>query len=171
MTPLGLYNAPRELLDEAIAILGVGAPSRCYVSVGEPAFDCDQMTTHITGFGVAATNQHQASGDPKHARAVLYEARIDLLVVRCYTDEGALPSLIDTTVKLPTVPALTAVSEVLHTDAWTLWRELRKRIVDGSLFAGPGCRGTSLGPLVPLGEQGALNGWRLTVTVEVSGGA
>lgn len=171
MTPLGLYNAPKELLDAATASLGAGAPSRRYVSVGEPAFDCDQMTTHIVSFGVAPTSPQGAPRDTQLRHTVLYEAVLALIVVRCYTDAGAEPSLLDQTVKLPTVAALTAVAQVLHTDAWKLWHDLRDGFKNGTLFAGAGCRGKSLGPLVPIGEQGAVNGWRLTVTVEVGGDA
>ena len=88
MNPAALYNAAVDVLNAAVAVLDASsalrAPDRRYVSVGDPALDCDQITVAASarpalvassGAGFDAARHH------RRARVLVAEFRIH--VVRC----------------------------------------------------------------------------------------
>lgn len=167
MSAAGLIDAANELLGASVAILGPAAPTRRFVSIGVPAYDCDQLTVHCSAFTAAATSPQSAARDTHHRRAVLYEATFVVTVLRCY-QASAEPSLLDPEIRIPPSAALQGVAEQVYGDVWGLWTGLWAAMKAGTLWAG---RGAALGAAVPVDEQGALSGWTIPVSTEISGPA
>lgn len=172
MSAAGLTSACNGLLATAAAILGPAAPSRQFVAIGQPAYDCDQLTVHVQSFGVASTSPQSAARDAMRRRVVLYEAVLALTLCRCYSID-AEPSMLDPNVSLPPSSSLQAVADQVHGDVWQLWTDLWSAAKAGTIIGTPpaGCRGVALGQAVPVPEQGALGGWVIPLTVEISGAA
>lgn len=167
MSAAGLITAADELLAASVAILGPAAPSRQFVSIGTPAYDCDQLTVHCSGFTAAATKPQQAARDVAHRRAILYEATFQVTVLRCFS-AAAEPSLLDPTIELPGAAALQGIASQVYADVWGLWTGLWAQMRAGTLF---GHRGAYLGAATPVDEAGALAGWVIPVACEISGPA
>ena len=73
MSAVELYNASVDVLNASVAVLDASsplrAPERRYVSVGEPAFDCDQLTVSASVRpGLVATNSIGLDAVRSHAR-------------------------------------------------------------------------------------------------------
>lgn len=119
----GLLTAVK---DKALALLGTEAPPRSFVSAGEPAFDCDQLSVHLARLGPSLHLNSQQS-DPRGSKQVATVATIVLTVLKCVStqsNEGKLPGSV----------ALDSEGRALTDIAQALWFGLLAASQDGTLF-------------------------------------
>lgn len=146
-----------QLLDHARDALnqeGVGGePDHSYVSHGEPAVDCEQLTVHLGDLSPRAT----VTGSERCAIVPL--ARFCIQLWRCVTAvDGNGP---------PSAEVLDAEARALLIDAAALWKHLTRQWREGTLLDGVSCREVTWSGLTPLPPQGGLAGWELCLTVQV----
>lgn len=157
-----LLGHAEEALDQADVITAIdaldsyggGAPERAYVSHGEPAADCEELTVHLS------TLAPRALGTESSARClVVPEVQFCLQLWRCVT-----------TLENDATPSATVLHDealALTIDGWALWKYLTGLWKAGTLFDGISCKNVAFGIMEPLGPTGGLAGWQLCLTVEV----
>jgi hypothetical protein len=167
-----LYGAAGSLLTVAAAILGAtpaGAPSRQFVAHGPPAFDCcDTLTVHAGMIRYADFRRSPPDGtggmnDPK-MHVVPYVP----LVVTSLRCANAQPSG-GLQVNLPSPAALSADSQVVYRDGWSLYIGLNEANRNQTLFAGWPCRAFEIDGALPISPDGGCLGWSVTVNVQIDG--
>lgn len=162
MPQSGLYDAARELLETAGAALEA-APAVAYVSVGGPAYDCDdQLTVHIDPLqtlggdrspsGFAASRQA-----PQGLEATLIITRI--LCAPALGPRGEIPAASD----------IDDAAQGAYGDVWRVWCRLTQILAqpDDEFLGGP-CNLTRLVGIQPIEGQGQVWGWQLHLTTLVS---
>lgn len=160
-----LYDMAAELLATAaagVATTPSGVPSRQYVSIAAPAYDCEQLTVHYAIAVKAPFNSAAGGGFHRLAGGSVNIVQFDTTLIRCVP-------VMDGSTKPPTPAALEAAAEVNATDAWTLWSWLQSRLRDGSLWALWPCGELALGPLVPVNPQGGYAGVVVSLQARVDG--
>jgi hypothetical protein len=165
VNPSALYNAAVDVLNTAVAVLdansALGAPDRRYVSVGDPALDCDQITVAATARpALVASSGAGLDAARHHRRARILIAEFRIAVVRCgypTLDEHANP---------PSDVDLEAAAASLYAEGWALFVGLNDAARGGSL--GEWCGEWSVDSLDPIGQEGAVAGWVVSASASVS---
>lgn len=165
MNPAALYNAAVDVLNAAVAVLDANsalrAPDRRYVSVGDPALDCDQITVAASarpalvassGAGLDAARHH------RRARVLVAEFRIH--VVRC-----GYPTL-DQHGNPPRDADLEAAAAAIYAEGWALFVGLNDAARAGTI--GEWCGEWSVDALDPIGAEGAVAGWVVSASASVA---
>lgn len=159
-----LYLLAADLLDAATTSL-TDPPDRRFVSPGLPALDCcPQLTVHPGPLAKASAlaggplvPYEQVTGISENLWSLV------ITITRCTANPtGAQP---------PPAALLAAIAAETLTDVWDIWNGIQDQIRSGILFHDLGCKATSIGPAVPLDEQGGCVGWTLSVGAIVPGEA
>lgn len=163
-----LYNASVDLLNAAVAVLDASsplrAPERRYVSVGDPALDCDQITVSASVRpGLIATNSVGLDAVRSHARPRVLLVSFRVTLVRCgyptVTDEGDPPDESD----------LEAAAAGLYADGWVLFDGLNAAARAGTIKGVSRCQEWSVDSLDPIGAEGAVAGWIVSAQAAIMG--
>lgn len=155
-TPTLLADLADELLGEATEGV-VSPPERVYVSHGEPAYDCEQLTVHLVNV------QPKLAAPPGSSLcAVMLTARYAVTLLRRVT------TIKDGDDPIPTGPELHEQYMALAAEGWTLYKHLTGAWAHGELPADLGCGVVTWGALEPKGPAGGLAGWRIDLTYELT---
>ncbi len=158
MIGAALYNASVDLLNAAVAALdahsSLGAPERRYVSVGDPALDCDQVTVAAAARVAAAPVTGRGTDTyTQQSRPRVIAADFRVLVVRCgypsVAADGSAPP--DTEIE--------AASAALYEDGWALFIGLSDGARSGTITLSGAAAGWEVASLEPVGAEGAVAGW------------
>lgn len=133
-----------------------GSPARAFVSIGPPAFDCDQLTVHVGPLGEGSV----AARPPGTSYARVNHVTLVATVLRCVPGP-------DNHGKPPSAAVQQAASVQSDLDKWALWNHLYNRILQGLLF--DRCGNVQWGPLSPVPAQGLVAGCVLTIRVSLDG--
>lgn len=165
--PQDLFSEAQALLSAAEAALDTiptfapglaGAPERTYIALALPAFDCEQLTVHVT----PTTDKPMAPlGTGQRHR---YDARRTLVsfvvtVARCVCPEDQRA--------VPTVTQMEGFSEQLYADAWALWNHLFNLMRAEELFSL--CSEVFWRGLRAVPQSGCYAGWTLTLDAYIEG--
>lgn len=159
-----LYDAARGVLDASLAALaaeGLSAPSRSYVSVGQAAFDCDQLVVWVDPvepYRRPEPNPAARRGGPKVAQASLIIERARCVPVPASVDQPPPAAVID------------AEALALYQDAWTIYRGLEQRLQPewtGDPLLGGACRPAGLEGMKPIEPGGGVWGWHFLLRVQL----
>lgn len=168
-TATSLYDLAAELLTQtqaALATTPAGSPSRAYVSIGDPPFDCcDQLTvqTAVDQADAGVSNKLDVQRRLQYGSVNLVALKVT--IIRCHPVASAQQDQ----VAFPSVSVLTTVAQSSYQDAWVTWNYLQKKHRDNALFAGFPCRPVSISALTPITPEGGCAGWTLQVLVELDG--
>lgn len=148
-----LESLATQLLTEAADALNP-APTRQFVSHGEPAWDCSQLTVHLV-------NVHPKPFlDPTSAKcAVVAVAVYRIGLVGCVAGP-------DGKGRPPMAVTLNDEALALLNQAWRLWKTLTRRWRDGAFGD---CKLVTWLPLEPAEAQGLMAGWKMDVEIELTG--
>lgn len=129
-----------------------GAPTRQYVSVGDPAFDCSQLVVYATNLRMSPDYIY-----PDGRRMMVSEYLVDITVVllRCFpTGESITPA------------ALQQVAEILNMDAALMYFGFECKLLRGEIpdISCTDCKLYAPGILNPITPQAGLGGWNWTWT-------
>lgn len=168
MNSVELYNASVDVLNASVAVLDASsplrAPERRYVSVGEPAFDCDQLTVSASVRpGLVATNSVGLDAIRSNSRPRVLIASFRVTVVRCgyptVTDEGDPPDDAD----------IEAAAAAIYADGWVLFDGLNAAARAGTIGGVSLCSEWSVDALDPVGAEGAVAGWVVSAQAMIPG--
>lgn len=156
------------VLSRAAGVLGADAPQRRYVSAGEPAVDCDQLTVHVsnirTGAGSGLGNElTRPELLPKASLLVVTVVEVQVTLWRCIPGriEGDPP-------RLPTAEALHEGGVIMARLGQALWYGLVEESVDGTLWP------LQLKPVVlwrtctQVAPQAGIAAWKMTGEVSLT---
>lgn len=134
-------------------------PARRYVSDGEPAWDCEQVTVRLlrvlTHAGALVAETVMVISDP-----YMLAVDVEVEIVRCAPglevegDEGVVPSTED----------IEESAQRVYTDAATVPDALAAAVEAGDL---PGCQGLALLSWTPKGPSGLLVGSTTVIRLAV----
>lgn len=167
MNSVELYNASVDVLNAAVAVLDASsplrAPERRYVSVGEPAYDCDQLTVSASARpGLIATNGLGLDAVRSNSRPRVLLAAFRVTIIRCgyptVTDEGDPPDDV----------AIEAAAAAIYGDGWALFAGLNAAARAGTLDGVSACSEWSVDALDPIGAEGAVAGWVVSLQAAIS---
>jgi hypothetical protein len=158
-----LLTAGAQALDTLVALGLDGAPARQYVSAGEPAADCVQLTVHTPGVDQAPTEAGLQMGRQAGRHIMLNHVTLVLTLFRCVPvpDEGIHG------ITPPSEAEEAAASQQLYADGWALWNHLFNMVGADLLFRK--CSGVFPGPLRALPQEGGFGGWFFPFTVVLDG--
>lgn len=163
-----LHAAATELLEACETALatvpavvpgGLGVPDISYVTFGEPAADCEQLTVHVERIGDASTNSGLQEGT-RHRSMRMPQPLFIATLFRCVptlSDDGDPPSSTE----------LTVSARQLHADGWALHNVLFNMLREGELFEF--CRNVVWDGIRRYGPAGAFGGWIVTIRAELDG--
>lgn len=163
MADLTLYALASSVLaaiESHYSLIGVELPARRYVSDGEPAWDCEQVTVELR-------RTYPMSGDVRQEVPALATvefvraAEIAVQIVRC------APTVEETIEGVATLPSPDAIEESALTklsDAELVPAALRAGYRDGTL---PGCGGVSFVSWRSIGPDGGLTGGETTMRLAI----
>lgn len=164
-----LYELAEHLLAQTLNALATtpdGAPVRSYVSSGEPAYDCEQVTVHQAPLVKAATDLNGGTGatNINARRSSVNLVTFIVCVVRC-------ARVVSASANLPGSVQIDSDAHVVMRDQWVVWNYLQQRVRDETLFpdGDSRTRPTNFGPSGPFPTQGGVCGFRMAVTVEIGG--
>lgn len=151
-----------EVAEDALAETTAGVPATTYVSPAEPAYDCEQLTVHVTGLFEAGTAPQAPSLAPGLRRKLgdVILVTFNVLALRCGPMPGADGSM-------PPVTEIEAAAEKVLEDGWILWNHFHEAINSGEIFET--CIGVIFDGGVPVREQGGIVGWRFTFRATLEG--
>lgn len=146
-----------ETLAGAVEALDQGAPvqpapGRQYISHGEPAHDCDQLTVH------AARITPKLVSDPAaEVCAIQHVITVVLTLVRC------LPSAEH---EQPTAEQLNGEARQLAIDGWAIWKHLTRQWTTGNWpTVATSCKAVKWRNAEPRGPLGQMAAWRIEFDV------
>lgn len=164
-----LLSACEEALDTLPALGLAGAPTRSYVSPGEPAADecCEgggQLTVHIDRVIELTTEpQGLAIGRRAGRHIRLNDVGLIVTIFRCVPGpEESLSTFVP-----PAVEPIEASAQQLDADAWALWNHLFNMIGADTLLTR--CKNVVMGGMRSLPPSGGCGGWVLAVQVALDG--
>lgn len=156
---------PREqiLLEVAQGVLHVASElfalnpfSRAVVTPGPPAWDCEQLTVHISRvYNAGPFTEIRTRPVEKHA---VPTAEVVVTALRCVTsltEQGESPS----------AATVNAEGEQGLVDGELLYYGLLQAIAAGGFPDGVNCPSVRVERMVAVGPQGGLGGWELTLTM------
>ena len=133
-----------------------GAPSRAFISPGQPALDCcDQLAVHIGPI----TDGRTSGQAPSAPKAKINHVTLFATITRC------IEGMEGTT--FPPAESLTESAKQIDLDKWALWNHLFFMLEQGELF--DKCGDVQFVSLTPLLPQGNCGGSLLTVRVSLDG--
>lgn len=142
-------------------------PSRRFVTHGVPVVEGEQLT--VNSGGVSATHPFPLAQLRAVKTTVVPSALVTIEVWRSCWPAADVTSPSKT---LPSPAKFTAAAEALAKDAATLFGWIGQLAADGGLLPSLPTIATasdvSLSPMVPLGPQGTLAGWRWPIAVKLS---
>ena len=154
MDGITLVTLLEDLLDAAVASIGVTAPARQFVAHGSNALDCEHVSVEIVDASVSPIDPAMCAGIDTITFAVE--------VVRCYiAATGDNP--------IPAASGIGADSYTIAFDLGALMGGLGDRWEAGTLFPSlPAldCGQVQIIGAQPVGPECGYAGWRLTVTVQ-----
>ena len=167
--PTDLQSLCGAVLDAATAALDTipgfapeleGAPGRTYISDGQPALACGQLTVNAYTIREAATEPLGLGAGTRHKQDFRKNlVGVQVWVSRC-RDTNAPPS----------PSGVEAVSAQVNADAWALWNYLwninRQGSTDPLVTI---CDEFYMDSLTPLQPSGTQAGWVLQLRVELAG--
>ena len=157
--PTSLYRLSHAVLEGVARALNLttlpsgGAPSRRYVAVGDPAFDCcPQLTVHASNIRMTPTyvdNNGYRIGPSE------YLVDMNVVLLRCFPT-GAEIAAAD----------LDGVSEILYMDAALMYWKFECALLNGQVpeVASTGCTLYAPGLMNPVTPQAGCGGWQWTWT-------
>lgn len=147
-----------EVLAHAVTALGSAAPERRYVAAGAPAWDCDQLTVHVSSVRLDPPGRARADVVPHNCIVVPTSTFVVTLVREVCSADDALPKADD--LDTEGINALTAARDLLD--------GLVKAWFDGNLMENVSCQAIGWSPgLVSLGVQGGYVGYSVTFTAQI----
>ena len=179
-TVTSLYDLAVDLLDAVVAAMATtdaGAPTRSYVSLGEPAFGpeaCDQAAVQVQGLTEGQTSPSippEITGQrSRYGR--INEATMVAYAVRCVPVSDG-----NNQIYAPlTVDELNGMAQQAYQDGWAIWNYVNYAIRNGTLSAAPAASPTS--PAAPhtrprpdsaAGGSNAGSPWMASTTRAASG--
>lgn len=170
MSDTELYDAAGAVLAAGVDLLGaLGAAPVAYVSHGDPAADCDQLTVQWTGFSVAPLGGPGAKAADAMDRRMPRLLTFDFALARW----ACVPAVSENTgtgnLVLPTPTAMDESAKRLATEAWVVFNGLRD-LARRAVILGDVCRLAVVNAGRPLPPNGALGGWYISGTAELAGG-
>lgn len=142
-----------------------GAPTRAFVSPGQPVFDCcDQLTVHVQQINDADTLPGALNAGHRAKFGKINHVTLIVTSTRCITTGGETRS---GGLEIPSAEDLQDDAEQLDADAWALWNhafnmtqaEEFRTLCDEVFFDG-------INSIVP---SGGCAGWTVTVRVALEG--
>ena len=171
-TVTSLYDLAVDLLDAVVAAMATtdaGAPTRSYVSLGEPAFGpeaCDQAAVQVQGLTEGQTfptippeitGQRSRYGRINEATMIAY-------AVRCVPVSDG-----NNQIYAPLTDAeLNGMAQQAYEDGWAIWNYVNYAIRNGTLFGGP-CGITHFAGGTSYTPEAGLGGWRFQCRVALDG--
>lgn len=166
MDPVLVRSLLDDLLATAVAALTpdpldnddprTAPPDRQLVAHGDFAWDCELVAVRLDRLGL-----DRPPGQPNTC-AVVPVATVSATVLRCYPKAG------DGGEEIPSAEAIDTAARVLAVDAAALADGIATSWADGSLFDPVPCSRVTIVPGVePLGPDGGLAGWRVTLDVRL----
>lgn len=152
LTPERLATMSQDLLDLAVGLLPT-PPERQYVSHGEPAYDCDQLTVHLERL------RPKIADRGLDTCMVAPVAPLVVTLLRCITNATEQQPI-------PPADVIHAENLALLEDGWRLWKGLTRAWATGAWPADVPCDKVRWGVMEPRGPSGYLAGWRIGVEVE-----
>jgi hypothetical protein len=142
-----------------------GAPSRAFVSPGQPAFDCcDQLAVQPRVVGEAPTSPGGLAQGRRFIKGAINHVAYSIWISRC------IPSIEESgvgNVSIPTADALTDSSAQLEADVWAIWNHLpRLAAADAFLTL---CGELFMDAAQSLLPQGGCGGWEIQVRIRLDG--
>lgn len=157
-----LGTALQTLLDHVVdgyTEAGVtDAPTRAYISPGEPPADCELVAL----WGVPQLKERNANSNPALQRcSIIPVAYIQIVSWLCVpTGDGKNP---------PTEAALTEAALRIADHAWAVWSHLAHLISHGDLHPDLPCAGAQLlNATQIINEEGAYAGWQIPLYVDLN---
>jgi hypothetical protein len=153
-----LSEACTQILAHAVAGLGQpgapGAPTRRFVSAGDPDAACETLAVWGSPFPKPATDP-----SARAKCAILPRAEISIRLWQC-APTGANP----------TTEELDAKGHEFVTSLWAVWGHLAHLITSGALITGLTCSNAELSPDPPQidRDQGGLAGWLLRLSIDLT---
>jgi hypothetical protein len=171
--PLDLYALAQELLDACVDALDTipdsdpllsGAPTRRFVSPGQPADDCcDQLTVRVSRIGDADTTP---GGLGASKRIPIGKQNHVVFIVR---STRCIPTGVDPKggYSAPEPEELDASSQQLYADAWALWNHIYNLLRAGELLTL--CSKVFFDGLTETPPLGGCGGWDMIIRVALDG--
>ena len=167
--PTDLQTLCEAVLDASVAALDTlpgfaggleGAPSRAYVTDGQPALNCPQLTVNAYTTRELATEPLGAGAGTRHKQDFRKNlVGVQVWIARC----RALDTPLDPV-------RVQAVATQINADAWALWNYLwninRQGSSDPLVTI---CDEFYMDSLTPLQPSGQYAGWVLQLRVELAG--
>lgn len=144
--PLAPPDAAQEVLATATAALAE-PPANRGVVLSEPAIDCDLLTVHLGSLEMLVPEEGPLA--PMSPRPRVSMVTLVVTLAECV----AAGDQVD--VATTEIDALR-----LAAHAWAIWRALASHDFGG-------CSAVSLGPALPLPEEGGYAGWLIPVRLQV----
>lgn len=155
-----LYELAEDILTASEGVLtdnGVTLPSRRAIWPGEIVDECDQLA--VTLSQIYSGSPGNPVADPERGGYVR-TAQYIIRIVRC------LESL-DEQGRGPSDEEINADSLVAYTDIWVLFQGLIERYAAKTFLSS--CQGVLFSLITPVGPQGGLGGWAVTIDIEATG--
>lgn len=144
------------------------APARMFQTHGQPIVEGEQLT--VSTLGISTVHPFPLAQLRAVRTVAVGSAGVSIEVWRsCWPAPEATSHA---SKNLPDPGKLTAAAQILQQDAATLWGWLAQQITQGTLIPSiPTIRDAadvSMSPMVALGPQGLLAGWRFPIAVKLS---
>lgn len=159
-----LTEYAQQLLDvceAALAATDAGVPSRVYLAVPGPPFDCDQLTVETKGLGDAAFATTSTLGGGRRITAALNLVGFTVKIVRCVPtlDENGNP---------PDEVESSIAADMLNKDLWSIWTRIRTEQREGTLFNGE-CGHLFYDGAFAIEEEGGVAGYQIEFRADIDG--
>lgn len=160
MNPTALTDACERVLTlagDALNQVGApGAPTRQFVSAGDPDPDCELLAV----FGIPFPGR-SAGGDVRQTNCViLHRARITVRYWTCLPGPEAR--------KPADAVVLEANGATVHDALWAVWSRLGTEIVNGTLLEGLTCTKAELLDQSRLEQRDGSTGWTVTLELDLT---
>ena len=150
-----LFTLATEMLDAVGTELGTFAPERRYVTLGEVAFDCDQLVVNFLGLSTRSGEQKSCASVPQVTYGVT--------LVACASSQAGLYA--------PEADILTDYAEFHLRALWRLWSALAQLRMSGDLFGSAStidCRYVTIGDALITGPEGGTIGITFPITIQAA---
>lgn len=159
-----LTEYAQELLDlceAALEATDAGAPSRVYLAVPGPPFDCDQLTVETASLGDAPLAATSVLGSGRRITAAINLVGFRVKIVRC------VPTLSEAG-DPPPEEDVTLAAAMLNMDVWAIWTRVRTAQREGTLFGGD-CSHLFYDGAFAIEEEGGIAGYQIDFRADIDG--
>lgn len=164
------YDFASQLLSTcatALATSSGGPIARSFVSVGLPAFDCEQLTVCALTLGWEGSGQ-LGQGVMSAERRIV-RGRINLLGFAIIVIRDCQPVVAGAnTLAPPTVAQLDAAASILLQDMWSIWHQIDNDFNSGLLFEGQ-CSLLAMDSAAAINASGTMGGWQINLRTQIDG--